>query len=243
MLIGGYMPCLIPLTFAMLFNPFPPPTMVLSFGMRKKVFFVWFRTQRSSAETRLEAPSEFFGTQNSVQEMNFMRTTYDGGLLLRRGLLRLLLRTKLINSSINTPWPLGQMFPGKGPFQNSFSTLSMSSYHNQFIYSNSKYLHTFKPKQFNSKYLQVSPYSTKKPAQTSKYLQVSPYSTKKLSPYSTKKPAQTSSRQDDWQIIKGLVTYLWPKNDYSIKFRVVLSLALLISGKLLNVMVFRNQSH
>lgn len=41
----------------------------------------------------------------------------------------------------------------------------------------------------------------------------------------------------NWQIVKDLFTYVWPKNDWATKFRVVLALALLLAGKLLNVQV------
>ncbi|TKY90822.1 hypothetical protein EX895_000820 [Sporisorium graminicola] len=41
----------------------------------------------------------------------------------------------------------------------------------------------------------------------------------------------------DWAIIKKLVQYVWPKGDFKTKQRVVLALALLIGGKLLNVQV------
>lgn len=41
----------------------------------------------------------------------------------------------------------------------------------------------------------------------------------------------------DWAIIKKLVQYVWPKGDFGTKQRVILALALLIGGKLLNVQV------
>ncbi|CDS00616.1 probable ATP-binding cassette transporter protein, mitochondrial [Sporisorium scitamineum] len=41
----------------------------------------------------------------------------------------------------------------------------------------------------------------------------------------------------DWAIIKKLIQYVWPKGDFGTKQRVVLALALLIGGKLLNVRV------
>jgi ATP-binding cassette subfamily B (MDR/TAP) protein 7 len=46
-----------------------------------------------------------------------------------------------------------------------------------------------------------------------------------------------ASRPADWEILKSLTKYLWPKNDSSIKFRVGLSLSLLIGGKLMSVTV------
>ncbi|KAI8898144.1 P-loop containing nucleoside triphosphate hydrolase protein [Globomyces pollinis-pini] len=52
---------------------------------------------------------------------------------------------------------------------------------------------------------------------------------------------QNESNQKPWQrnviILKSLLKYLWPKDDATIKTRVVVALALLISGKLLNVSV------
>ncbi|KAJ9476574.1 Iron-sulfur clusters transporter ATM1, mitochondrial [Pseudozyma hubeiensis] len=44
-------------------------------------------------------------------------------------------------------------------------------------------------------------------------------------------------RMVDWAIIKKLIQYVWPKGDFGTKQRVVLALALLIGGKLLNVQV------
>ncbi|KAK0556228.1 Iron-sulfur clusters transporter atm1, mitochondrial [Tilletia horrida] len=44
-------------------------------------------------------------------------------------------------------------------------------------------------------------------------------------------------RDADWSIVKDLFVYIWPKNDRAIKIRVVIALALLIGGKLLNVQV------
>ncbi|KAK0532140.1 Iron-sulfur clusters transporter atm1, mitochondrial [Tilletia horrida] len=44
-------------------------------------------------------------------------------------------------------------------------------------------------------------------------------------------------READWSIVKNLFVYIWPKDDRAIKIRVVLALALLIGGKLLNVQV------
>ncbi|KAJ3272858.1 Iron-sulfur clusters transporter atm1, mitochondrial [Terramyces sp. JEL0728] len=57
--------------------------------------------------------------------------------------------------------------------------------------------------------------------------------------YST--PAQKKSHSGDWQydfqIVKSLAKYLWPKDDWKTKGRVVLAISLLVSGKLLNVTV------
>ncbi|PPJ57942.1 hypothetical protein CBER1_09699 [Cercospora berteroae] len=44
-------------------------------------------------------------------------------------------------------------------------------------------------------------------------------------------------RKADWAIIKDMSKYLWPKNDFGTKFRVGLSVGLLISAKVLNVQV------
>ncbi|KAJ1030099.1 hypothetical protein NDA16_001012 [Ustilago loliicola] len=44
-------------------------------------------------------------------------------------------------------------------------------------------------------------------------------------------------RMVDWAIIKKLIQYVWPKGDLGTKQRVVLALALLVGGKLLNVQV------
>ncbi|TPX56213.1 hypothetical protein PhCBS80983_g04708 [Powellomyces hirtus] len=41
----------------------------------------------------------------------------------------------------------------------------------------------------------------------------------------------------DWQIVKELGAYLWPKNEPGIKARVVIALSLLLGGKILNVNV------
>jgi ABC transporter ATM len=44
-------------------------------------------------------------------------------------------------------------------------------------------------------------------------------------------------RKADWTIIKEMTKYLWPKDNYGTRFRVGLSVALLLSAKLLNVQV------
>ena len=51
------------------------------------------------------------------------------------------------------------------------------------------------------------------------------------------KKTQKSYSADDFKILYSVSKYLWPKNDSSIKKRVITSLVLLISGKLLNVTV------
>ncbi|GAB7347474.1 hypothetical protein MBLNU459_g4387t1 [Dothideomycetes sp. NU459] len=44
-------------------------------------------------------------------------------------------------------------------------------------------------------------------------------------------------RKADWAIIKDMARYLWPKNDLGTRFRVGLSVALLVGAKVLNVQV------
>lgn len=44
-------------------------------------------------------------------------------------------------------------------------------------------------------------------------------------------------RKADWTIIKEMTKYLWPKDNFGTRFRVGLSVALLLSAKLLNVQV------
>lgn len=48
---------------------------------------------------------------------------------------------------------------------------------------------------------------------------------------------KAEQRKADWAIIKEMSQYLWPKNNSGVKTRVVISLSLLITGKLLNVQV------
>lgn len=49
--------------------------------------------------------------------------------------------------------------------------------------------------------------------------------------------SKAEQRKADWAIIKEMSHYLWPKNNPGVKTRVVISLSLLIAGKLLNVQV------
>ncbi|BFZ57459.1 Iron-sulfur clusters transporter atm1, mitochondrial [Savitreella phatthalungensis] len=49
--------------------------------------------------------------------------------------------------------------------------------------------------------------------------------------------SKADQRQADWAIIREMSRYLWPKNNRSVKTRVVVSLGLLVAGKLLNVQV------
>ncbi|KAL1303950.1 hypothetical protein AAFC00_000400 [Neodothiora populina] len=44
-------------------------------------------------------------------------------------------------------------------------------------------------------------------------------------------------RKADWAIVKDMARYLWPKNDFGTRFRVSLSVALLVGAKILNVQV------
>ncbi|CAK3908523.1 Iron-sulfur clusters transporter atm1, mitochondrial [Lecanosticta acicola] len=44
-------------------------------------------------------------------------------------------------------------------------------------------------------------------------------------------------RKADWAIIKDMSAYLWPKNDFNTRFRVGLSVGLLVGAKVLNVQV------
>ncbi|KAG9548043.1 ABC transporter-like protein, partial [Aureobasidium melanogenum] len=44
-------------------------------------------------------------------------------------------------------------------------------------------------------------------------------------------------RKADWAIIKDMAHYLWPKDDFGTRFRVGLSIALLVGAKVLNVQV------
>ncbi|KAI9175530.1 Iron-sulfur clusters transporter atm1, mitochondrial [Blastocladiella emersonii ATCC 22665] len=67
----------------------------------------------------------------------------------------------------------------------------------------------------------------------------------------TKKPATPATKTDetglalnvasdkeaDMAILKNLVQYLWPRDDWSVRARVLIALSLLIAGKLLNVQV------
>lgn len=46
-----------------------------------------------------------------------------------------------------------------------------------------------------------------------------------------------AQRRSDWRIIRRLLQHVWPKDNWSTKRRVLLALALLVGGKLLNVQV------
>ncbi|TPX63040.1 hypothetical protein SpCBS45565_g06910 [Spizellomyces sp. 'palustris'] len=67
--------------------------------------------------------------------------------------------------------------------------------------------------------------------------------TKEKTPPSTSPPAasyvrsypEPGTRAADWQIVKELTAYLWPKGEPGIKARVIVALSLLIGGKVLNV--------
>jgi hypothetical protein len=42
---------------------------------------------------------------------------------------------------------------------------------------------------------------------------------------------QAEQRKADWRIVKNLVRHLWPKDDWSVKARLVVALSLLVGGK------------
>ncbi|QIW95808.1 hypothetical protein AMS68_001326 [Peltaster fructicola] len=56
-------------------------------------------------------------------------------------------------------------------------------------------------------------------------------------PLAVPQVSNKEQRTADWAIIKDMVQYLWPKNDFNTKFRVGLSIGLLIGAKVLNVQV------
>ncbi|KAJ1536047.1 Iron-sulfur clusters transporter atm1, mitochondrial [Nowakowskiella sp. JEL0078] len=61
-----------------------------------------------------------------------------------------------------------------------------------------------------------------------------------IAPIKSSNPANSATvtkESSDWEIIRELTKYLWPKDDFSTKLRVVVAVSLLISGKLLNVYV------
>jgi ABC transporter ATM len=43
--------------------------------------------------------------------------------------------------------------------------------------------------------------------------------------------SNAAQRKMDWAIMKDMVQYLWPKNDFNTRFRVSLSLGLLVGAK------------
>ena len=42
---------------------------------------------------------------------------------------------------------------------------------------------------------------------------------------------QAEQRKADWRIVKNLIRHLWPKDDWSVKARLIVALSLLIGGK------------
>jgi hypothetical protein len=42
---------------------------------------------------------------------------------------------------------------------------------------------------------------------------------------------QAEQRRADWRIVKNLVRHLWPKDDWSVKARLIMALSLLVGGK------------
>ncbi|KAJ3369512.1 Iron-sulfur clusters transporter atm1, mitochondrial [Allomyces arbusculus] len=54
----------------------------------------------------------------------------------------------------------------------------------------------------------------------------------------TLKPVSAATEgANDWAIMKNLARYLWPKDDFGVKARVVVAMTLLVAGKVLNVQV------
>jgi len=51
------------------------------------------------------------------------------------------------------------------------------------------------------------------------------------------KKSRSPKERMNWEIVRQLLRYVWPKNDFGTKARVVLALSLLLAGKLLNVQV------
>ncbi|KAK5119265.1 Iron-sulfur clusters transporter atm1, mitochondrial [Meristemomyces frigidus] len=54
---------------------------------------------------------------------------------------------------------------------------------------------------------------------------------------SEKTVTRAEQRKADWRIIKDMSQYLWPKDDFGVRLRVGLSVALLVGAKVLNVQV------
>ena len=42
---------------------------------------------------------------------------------------------------------------------------------------------------------------------------------------------QAEQRKADWRIVKNLIRHLWPKDDWSVKARLIVALSLLVGGK------------
>jgi len=42
---------------------------------------------------------------------------------------------------------------------------------------------------------------------------------------------QAEQRKADWRIVKNLVRHLWPRDDWSVKARLIVALSLLVGGK------------
>ncbi|KAK9768517.1 Iron-sulfur clusters transporter atm1, mitochondrial, variant 2 [Basidiobolus ranarum] len=61
--------------------------------------------------------------------------------------------------------------------------------------------------------------------------------TEATKPQSKKLSANATRNSTDWQIVKQMMRYVWPKGDKAVKIRVVSALVLLIAGKILNVQV------
>ena len=53
-------------------------------------------------------------------------------------------------------------------------------------------------------------------------------------------PEEKEQRKADWAIIKDMVRYLWPKDDFGTRFRVSLSVALLVGAKVVTFLRHAN---
>jgi ATP-binding cassette, subfamily B (MDR/TAP), member 7 len=61
--------------------------------------------------------------------------------------------------------------------------------------------------------------------------------TARKDPLALEQKTNQEQRKADWAIMKEMARYLWPKDSYGTKVRVVISLALLVGAKVLNVQV------
>lgn len=57
------------------------------------------------------------------------------------------------------------------------------------------------------------------------------------------KVSNKEQRKADWAIMKDMVQYLWPKNDFNTKFRVGLSVALLVGAKVCSISLIIRALH
>lgn len=74
---------------------------------------------------------------------------------------------------------------------------------------------------------------------SNRFISTSPSSRNVLKGKTSNKPlfAKESVKLSQWKIIRDLMSYLWPKDKFSFKVRVVIALSFLILAKLLNVQV------